>query len=91
MDIQELRQKIDAIDEEMVGLFVARMGVSAQVAEYKKARDLPILVPAREQEKLLDVAQKAGPEMAEYTQALYKAIFELSRQYQAALNDEVQP
>ncbi len=91
MDIQELRQKIDAIDEEMVGLFVTRMGVAAQVAEYKKARDLPILVPAREQEKLLDVAQKAGPEMAAYTQELYRTILELSRRYQAALNEEVTP
>lgn len=91
MDIQELRQKIDAIDEEMVRLFVARMDVAAQVAEYKKARDLPIMVPAREQEKLEDVARKAGPEMAEYTKALYKAIMELSRQYQKALNEEVTP
>ena len=87
MDIQELRKEIDAIDDELVRLFVRRMGVSAQIADYKKANHLPILVPAREREILKDVSQKAGPEMSDYARVLYSMIFELSRSYQSKRND----
>lgn len=82
MDIQELRGQIDKIDDELVALFLRRMEVSAQIGAYKKERGLPIFVPEREQEKLADVAAKAGPEMAGYVKRLYDAIFTLSRDYQ---------
>ena len=83
MDIQELRQQIDAIDDQLVDLFGKRMDVAAQIADYKKANDMPIYVPAREREKLLDVANKADPEMSNYTRVLYSMLFELSRSYQS--------
>ena len=86
MDLQELRTQIDAIDEEFVKLFVQRMGLSAQVADYKKENNLPIYFPAREREILQDVAEKAGPEMANYTRVLYSMLFELSRSYQSKRN-----
>lgn len=82
MDIQELRGRIDEVDDELVALFLRRMEVSAQIGAYKKERGLPIFVPEREQEKLADVAAKAGPEMAGYIKRLYDAIFTLSRDYQ---------
>ena len=88
MDLKDLRSKIDSIDDEMVRLFAARMEIAAQIADYKKQHDLPILMPAREREKLQDVAKKAGPEMADYTRVLYSMLFELSRSYQSKRNDE---
>ena len=88
MELKELRTEIDKIDEELVRLFGARMKIAAQVADYKKKNNLPILMPAREREKLQDVANQAGPEMANYTRVLYSMLFELSRSYQAKLNDE---
>ena len=88
MDILELRQEIDKIDDQMVRLFCQRMDVAAQIAEYKKENGLPILVPAREREKLQDVATKAGPEMDNYTRVLYSMLFELSRSYQAKQTKE---
>ena len=91
MDLQELRQEIDTIDEELVKLFLRRMDVSAQVADYKKTHDLPIFVPAREREKLRDVAELAGPDMANYTKVLYSMIFELSRSYQSKRNLQTSP
>ena len=60
MELSEIRKDIDAIDEELVKLFCQRMALSAKVADYKKANNLPILVPAREREILKDVAEKAG-------------------------------
>ena len=86
MDLSHLRTQIDAIDDELVKLFCQRMDVSAKIAKYKKENKLPIHVPSREREKLVDVAQKAGSEMANYTRVLYSMIFELSRSYQSKRN-----
>lgn len=88
MDLSELRDQIDGIDNELVRLFTARMAIAAQVADYKKANNLPIYVPARERAILQDVAEKAGPEMANYTRVLYSMLFELSRSYQKKRNTE---
>jgi monofunctional chorismate mutase len=89
MDIQDMRKEIDTIDDQLVQLFTQRMEVAARIADYKKENNLPIYVPDREQEKLADIAQKAGPEMAEYAQQLYAKIFELSRDYQTKRISEV--
>ena len=91
MDIKELRAQIDKIDDELVKLFCARMDVAAQIADYKKENGLPILVPAREREKLVDVAGKAGPDMENYTRVLYSMLFELSRSYQSKRSGELSP
>jgi monofunctional chorismate mutase len=86
MDLNELRKEIDQIDDELVRLFTQRMEVSARIADYKKENGLPILMPQREAEKLRCVAQKAGPELAQYTKVLYSMLFELSRGYQSQRN-----
>ena len=86
MELSELREKIDQIDADLVRLFTARMDIAAQVADYKRERNLPIYVPARERAILQDVAEKAGPEMANYTRVLYSMLFELSRSYQRKRN-----
>ena len=38
MDLKELRNQIDEIDDTLVNLFVKRMRISEQVADYKKAK-----------------------------------------------------
>ena len=86
MELKELRNQIDAIDDELVRLFVKRMEVSAQVADYKKEKNLPIHVPSREREILQEVANKAGQGMENYSRVLYSMIFELSRSYQRKRN-----
>ena len=82
MDLNQLREQIDFIDDQIVSLFTQRMEIASQVAQYKRENQLPIYIPAREREKLQDVAEKAGPEMANYTRVLYSMMFELSRSYQ---------
>ena len=86
MNIEDIRNQIDQVDDELVQLFVKRMALSAEVADYKKEAGLPIYVPARERQILQQVAQKAGPEMDNYTRVLYSLIFELSRSYQSKRN-----
>ncbi len=84
MDIQDYRRQIDGIDQEIVSLFERRMALSAQIAQYKRALNLPIFVPEREAEKLAMVASQADPALTAYVQSLYRSIFALSREYQEA-------
>ena len=88
MDLNELRTEIDQIDQDLVKLFTKRMEVCASIGDYKAANNLPVFVPTREREKLLDVATQAGPEMGNYTRVLYSMLFELSRSYQSRRTEE---
>jgi chorismate mutase len=64
MDLQELRVQIDGTDDEIIRLFRQRMDISAEIAKYKRQHDLPIRDPAREQQKLRDMAAKVKKEHA---------------------------
>jgi len=79
MDLQELRKKIDEIDDGLVRLFQERMDLSAEIARYKKENNLPVHDPAREREKLYDLSFKTNPGRESYITALYYLLFELSR------------
>lgn len=91
MDLNEIRQQIDTIDSQLVGLFVQRMTLSAQVADYKKANGLPVYVPTRERAILQKVSQEAGPEFEKDARILYSTLFELSRGYQNRRNGAISP
>ena len=91
MDLNEIRQQIDTIDSQLVALFCQRMALSAQVADYKKANDLPVYVPSRERAILQKVSQEAGPEFEKDTRILYSTLFELSRGYQNRRNAAPNP
>ncbi len=82
MELSELRVKIDEIDKALVELFVARMNVSHDVAEYKLKNNLPVLDAARERQLLDRVSDLAGEEFESYTRTLYSLMMELSRSYQ---------
>ena len=91
MELSQLRNEIDEIDNQLVELFCRRMDVSAQVADYKRANNMPILVPSREREILVKIAEKAGPEMGNYARVLYSMLFELSRGYESKRNMVLSP
>ena len=79
LDLNTLREEIDAIDRDIVKLFCSRMEISGKVSAYKAQRGLPVLDAARERQKLAQVAGQAGEEMESYVCTLYNAIFEMSR------------
>lgn len=58
-ELKDLREKIDAIDQQMVDLFKQRMEVSKEVAAYKQANGLPTLDAGRER-ALLGKVGEAG-------------------------------
>ena len=82
LDINKLREEINAIDAEMVALFKQRMQVAASVAEYKKERGLPVLDAARERALLGRISDMAGEELDGYARTLYHTMLDVSRAYQ---------
>lgn len=84
MDISELRGKINAVDEQLLPLFLERMKLSAGIAGEKKKQGLPVYDPAREREILARIGSLAG-DMDDYAQVLYMTLFDLSRAYQGGL------
>ena len=87
MDLSEIRKRIDEIDGKLLPLFLERMNLSAEVAAYKKAHNLPVLNKGRERE-ILDRVMKESGDMEQFSHRLYTTIFELSRAYQETLNTE---
>ena len=80
-DLNGIRQEINEIDEKLTELFRRRMDCARDVAEYKKANDIPILNAERERE-VLDRVQERGGEYGLPARLLYTDIMELSRALQ---------
>ncbi len=87
MDITQLRAEIDRLDDELLQLFIRRMVISGEIADYKKAQNMPIFVPSREREKLATVGEKAGADFSSHAKVLYSLLFELSRSHQSQRNE----
>lgn len=84
-NITELRTEIDAIDEQLIGLFAERMAVAAEIGRYKRENGISVLDESRERQKLATVAEMAPEGMEDYTRLLYAQLFDLSRAYQERL------
>ncbi len=82
LDLNKLREEINAIDREMVELFKKRMTIAASVAEYKKEHGLPVLDAARERALLARVSDMASEEFDGYARTLYHTMLDVSRAYQ---------
>ena len=85
MEINELRESINEIDEQLVRLFCERLEAAKRIAEYKKENSLPVLDREREKTVLDKVSDLADDGKEEYVRELYQMIFELSRNCQQEL------
>ncbi len=82
MELQDARNQINEIDEQLVKLFQDRMELSKEIAVAKKGQNLPVYNRGREREILNSVCDLAGTDLESYVQVLYHAIFDVSREYQ---------
>jgi monofunctional chorismate mutase len=82
MTLDELRNKIDSIDERLITLFKERMNVVSKIAAFKQANNLPTLDRRRETEKLQALSGKIDPQLEPFARTLFETLFELSRSYQ---------
>ena len=80
MDLKELRNGIDDIDGEILGLFMKRMELCRDVAEYKREHDMPVFQGGREQE-IIDRIKRltADPDLENGTAALFTTIMDISK------------
>ena len=86
--LEELRQSIDQIDQELVRLFERRMAVTHEVGEYKQANGIPVLDTAREREVLAKkVNLISNPDLQADVVQLYENIMAISRRRQQELID----
>ena len=85
MELSEIREKINAVDAQLLELFLQRMDLAEEVAAYKNEHNLPILNKTREREILARVMEKAGEQREHYAYHLFSTLMELSRSRQAEL------
>jgi chorismate mutase len=82
VNIDELRQKIDGIDAQLLSLFERRMKIAKEIGRYKKENGLPVKDQEREREILSRLCEKAPPELAGYVRTLFSSLIEMSTDYQ---------
>ncbi len=85
-DLSDLRERIDAIDDQILSLFRERMAVTGEIAAYKSAHGLPVLDRMRERQKLADVVEKVPDDLRDYAIVLFNLLFEVARANEASLS-----
>ncbi len=85
MKLEDYRNEIDRIDDEIKKLFVERMLVVREVSEFKKQHSLPSVNSGRESAMLDRLCADLDEDMTLYLRALYIAMFEISRNSQSKL------
>ncbi len=82
-DIKEIRKDINKVDEEMRSLFIERMNLSKEVAEYKKENALTIYDEKREQEVISkNVNAIESDELRPYYLSYLTNVIDISKRYQ---------
>lgn len=87
MDLQEIRQKIDGIDDQIASLYGERMQLVKQVAESKKQTGKATFDPERERKILMRVTDMVDEDLQVYLKRVFESIFETSKAYQT-MNSE---
>lgn len=80
--MDELRKKLNQIDDEILRLFAARMEISRHIGDYKRSKGIKVHDPAREEAILQRLRSKAPDPLKFAIRPLYKEIFALSRSIQ---------
>lgn len=84
MDLNELRDEINEIDEQILRLFEKRMGIAREVALYKIKHGLDVFQSAREKEIISKVRGSVPDDLKNGAEILFNTIMDISksRQYQ---------
>jgi chorismate mutase/prephenate dehydratase len=80
MELDELRERLDAIDARMIALLSERASIIAQVAEIKRQRQIPVYIPEREAAIIHRLRTiNPGPLSGSAIERIYRAIIEEMR------------
>jgi chorismate mutase len=79
-NIDDLRERIDSIDDELLRLFNERARLALEIGRMKKNRGLPIHIPSREEQIIMRVQQEnPGPLPPTSIARLYQQLIHESR------------
>ena len=84
-NLENARRKIDAIDEELIKLFLKRLAVSREVALAKKDAKGAVTDPMREREILAKVSEAAGAENENAARMFFTNLFSISKACQRSI------
>ena len=80
MGLKELRDKIDITDSQILSLFLERMNLCREVADYKKINNMPVFQGGREQEIIDRIKSLTNDSQLENgTAALFTTIMDISK------------
>ena len=85
MSLDELREQINQVDDQLSQLFARRMALSAEVAEQKRETGAPVFDPSRERAVVARLTEGMDDERSLDVKLLYNTIFDLSRARQQHL------
>lgn len=81
--LDEAREIINEVDEQMVDLFIKRMAAVSMVAEYKAENDLPIFDNGREEIiKSKNAEMLANKKLESYYKTFFDGVLNASKDYQ---------
>ncbi|MBN2540741.1 MAG: chorismate mutase [Bacilli bacterium] len=81
--MEDLRERIDLIDESIQNLFLERMQIVSQIAKYKKENKLPVYDGKREQTIIVkNVSRIDDFDLKDLYEQFYTKMLEVSKQYQ---------
>jgi chorismate mutase len=88
-DLDELRRRIDDLDEQLVRLFSTRAACALEIGRVKKIMGLEIYQPAREAEVLAHVQQiNRGPLDDGAIRRLFERVIDEARRLERLANGE---
>ncbi len=83
--LQELRQRINEIDDNLVGLYLKRMEAVSQIAQAKSDINKAVNDTEREDSIIYRLSKDVPDQMKIYIKELYKTVFHTSKSYQTTL------
>ena len=90
-DLKDVRRDINAIDHEILKLFLKRMKCAEEVSDYKMEHGGQVLVPSRETELMNTMLQDIPNELKLEYSSLLRTTTRVSRKHQYARMLEAEP
>jgi chorismate mutase/prephenate dehydratase len=84
MGLDELRERLDILDEQMMALLSERAKIVHKVADFKRHHNIPVYIPEREAaiiERLR--ALNPGPLSGDAVERIYRTIVEEMRKFES--------
>ena len=85
MELNEIREKIDKLDDQIAELYLKRMDLVKDVADFKAKTAKSVADNSREKEIIFRLSNKAPEDLKLYIKELYETVFFTSRAYQSTL------